>query len=72
MKYEIWKHDDKHTEHYYLMPVDHQYEAFVRYREAYEPDSILVWSFEAKTGEEANARYREYMYGESTESMNGA
>jgi hypothetical protein len=54
-----------------LMPVDHQYEAFLRYKEKYEPDSVMVWSVDAETEEEAHTRYREYMYGESAESTNG-
>jgi hypothetical protein len=61
MKYEVWKYEDEYTEHWFLMPVDHQYEAFLRYREAYEPNSELVWSFEADTFWEAQARYNEFM-----------
>jgi hypothetical protein len=68
MKYEVWKHEDEYVEEYFLMPVDHQYDAFLRYRATYEPDSELIWSFEANTFWEATARYQEFMGWESDEA----
>ncbi|MBV9958543.1 MAG: hypothetical protein JO360_08985 [Acidobacteria bacterium] len=44
-----------------FMPVDHQYEAFLRYKEKYEPHAKLVWSIEANSFWEAEARYHEFM-----------
>jgi hypothetical protein len=71
MKYEVWKYVDEYTESCFLMPVDHQYEAFLRYREAYEPNSELVWSFEADTIWEAHARFSEFMGYESEKATGG-
>lgn len=71
MKYEVWRNEDEDTEEWFLMPVDHQYGAFLKYRAAYEPDSELMWSFEADTFLEATARYREYMGYESNEPTSG-
>ena len=68
MKYEVWKKVDEYTEEWYLMPVDHQYDAFLKYREAYEPNSELMLSFEVETFWEATIRYREYMGYEPDES----
>lgn len=70
MKYELWKHEGENFEEWFLMPVDHQYEAFLRYREAYEPNSELVRSFEADTFWEATARYHKFMGWESDEDTN--
>ena len=61
MKYELWKYEDDSGVGWTFMPVDHQYEAFLRYKEKSEPGSELVWSIEAETGAEAKARYHEFM-----------
>jgi len=61
MKYELWKYEDDWGVGWTFMPVDHQYEAFLRYKEKKEPSSKLVWSIEAETKEEAVARYHEFM-----------
>lgn len=71
MKYEIWKRENEHIREWFLMPVDHQYEAFLRYREKCEPDSELVCSFEADTFWEASARCNELMGYESDDSTVG-
>jgi hypothetical protein len=68
MKYELWKYEDEFGVGWTLMPVDHQYGAFLIYKEQYEHNSVMVWSVDAETKEEAHARYREYMYGESNNS----
>jgi hypothetical protein len=69
MRYEVWRNED--TEEWFLMRVDHQYGAFLKYREAYEPDSEMMWSFEAETFWEATARYLEYMGYEQDEPASG-
>jgi hypothetical protein len=71
MKYEIWRNEDEYTEEWFLMPVDHKYGAFLKYREAYEPNSEMVWSFEADTFWEATVRYREYIGYEPDEPSGG-
>jgi hypothetical protein len=60
MKYELWKYEDDSGVGWTFMPVDHQYQAFLRYKEN-EPSSELVWSIEAETKEEANVRYHEFI-----------
>jgi hypothetical protein len=70
MKYEIWKYEDNVGVSWELMPVDHQYHGFLRYKEKYEPSSELVWSFEAETEAQAQDRYREFMGYKPTESVN--
>jgi hypothetical protein len=71
VKYALWRKADEYTEEWFLMPVDHQYGAFLKHRDAYEPNSEMVWSFEAETFWEATARYREYMGYEESEPASG-
>jgi hypothetical protein len=42
MKYELWKYEDEFGAAWTFMPVDDQYEAFLKYKEKYEPDSEMV------------------------------
>ena len=71
MKYELWKYEDEFGTGWTFMPVDDQYEAFLRYKEEHEPNSEMVWSVEAETKDEAIARYREFMGWESTPPIIG-
>ena len=68
MKYELWKYEDDFGVGWTFMPVDDRYDAFLRYKEKYEPDSELVWSVEAETPEEAKAHYEEFMGWRSQDS----
>ena len=52
------------------MTVDHEYEAFLKYQEKYEPDSDMVWSVEAETRDEAIAGYRDFMGWDSMRNTN--
>ena len=53
MKYELWKYKDEFGVGWTFMPVDYQYEAFLKYKEKYEPNSEIVWSVETETKDEA-------------------
>ncbi len=61
MRYELWKYEDDSGMGWTFMPVDHQYEAFLRYKEKYELSYELVWRIETETRDEAIARYHEFM-----------
>ena len=69
MRYELWKNEDEIGVGWTFMPVDHQYEAFLRYKEKFEPSSRLVWSVEAETRDEAVALYHQFMGWEQHEPM---
>jgi hypothetical protein len=71
MKYELWKYEDESGVGWTFMPVDAQYETFLKYKEKYEPNSEMVWSVEAGTKEEAIARYHEFMDWEPTTPISG-
>jgi hypothetical protein len=61
MRYELWKYEDDYGVGWTFMPVDNQYEAFLKYKRKFEPNSEMVWSVEAETKDEAIARYHEFM-----------
>jgi hypothetical protein len=61
MRYELWKYEDDSGVGWRFMLVDHQYEAFLRYKEKYELSYGLAWSIETETRDEAIARYHEFM-----------
>jgi hypothetical protein len=63
MRYELWKYEDEYGVGWTFMPVDHQYVAFLRYKEKYDPSSELVWTVDAETRDEAIAGYHEFMGG---------
>lgn len=71
MRYELWKYEDDSGVGWTFMPVDHQYEAFLRYKDKHEPSSELVWSVEAETRDEAIARDHEFMGWKSNEPTSG-
>jgi hypothetical protein len=66
MKYELWRHEDEFGVGWTFIPVDDQYEAFLKYKEKHEPNSEMVWSIEAETKDKAIACYHEFMGWEST------
>jgi len=68
MRYELWKHEDTYGVGWTFMPVDHQYEAFLEYKERYQPNSEMVWSVEADSEYDAIARYHEFMGWERSSS----
>ena len=57
----MWMYEEGDIVEWALMPVDHRYETFLKYKEKYEASSTLVWSVETETRDEAIARYHEFM-----------